>query len=87
MDLILKQLRLHGIAATVPSKAVALLGLGLALASGLLVGCTDPGPLDDDQPRTPYTQYRELRGDDPPLTTEDTLGNERPNLRGRLLKP
>ena len=54
-------------------------------ASGLLVGCTDPGPLDDDQPRTPYTQYRQLRGDDPPLTKENALGETRPNLRGRLL--
>lgn len=50
-----------------------------------LTGCTDPGPLDDDQPRAPSTHYRELRGDDPPLTVETPLGDVRPNLRDRLL--
>jgi hypothetical protein len=50
-----------------------------------LAACTGAGPLDDDQPRAPNTHYRELRGDDPPLTVETPLGETRPNLRDRLL--
>ncbi len=61
------------------------LPLGLLAASVISFGCTDLGPLDDDQPRTQHTHYRELRGNDPPLTVEDSLGNTKPNLRGRLL--
>ncbi len=60
--------------------------MGIA-ALGLLSGCMGSGPLDDDQPRTPYAQYRELRGDNPPLNTENSLGESRPNLRERLLRP
>ena len=60
--------------------------LALAASAALfLAGCADPGPLDGDQPRTPYTQYRELRGEDPPLTSENALGETKPNLRARLL--
>lgn len=57
-----------------------------AASAALLAGCTDPGPLDDDQPRTQYIHYHELRGEDPPLTIEDALGNTRPNLRARWLE-
>lgn len=58
----------------------------VACLTGAMVGCTDPGPLEDDQPRTPYTHYNELRGDDPPLNVENALGESQPNLRGRLLE-
>ncbi len=61
------------------------LAAALAAGAAFLAGCTGSGPLDDDQPRTPSTHYRELRGDDPPLTVDDSLGNTKPNLRGRLL--
>lgn len=68
-----------------PMSRFAML-LVLPALCAVLAACQQHSPLDGDQPRTPYTQYQELRQKDPALNTEDATGETRPNLRGRLLR-
>ncbi len=48
-----------------------------------LIGCTDP-LFPEDQPRTPYDRYADLRGESRPAKEMKPTGREGPALRERL---
>lgn len=59
---------------------VVMLGCG-----ALLSGCRDP-LFDPAGPRSQFSGYDALRGNDEPEYVQDPFGERRPNLRGRLLR-
>lgn len=60
--------------------------VALGLVGGVLlvtIGCTEP-LFSENQPRTQYDRYDQIRGQHVPQYTEDEFGQRHPNLQGRL---
>ncbi len=52
--------------------------------AALLAGCSEP-LLTDNEPRSQFDRYDAVRQQRPPSYVENEFGEQRPNIRGRIL--